>query len=133
MQDTAVKKIKAIYFDQGGVVAGDRIPLADDGKVNMEKIMAMTGIREDYKILKEKLLEGESRYKKWGMDSLIEAPASEVWPGWMFPEVSSDILVPIAEELTLLYFQSKGKRTVNREMKQVPETLKKNGYIVMLL
>lgn len=133
MQDTAVKKIKAIYFDQGGVVAGDRIPLADDGRAYMEKIMAMTGIREDYKILKERLLEGESRYKKWGMDSLIEAPASEVWPRWMLPEVSSDILAPIAEELTLLYFQSKGKRTVNKDMKQVLQKLKENGYIVGLI
>lgn len=133
MKNSAIKKIKAIYFDQGGVVTGDRIPLADDGKSNMEKIMEMTGIKEDYKILKERLVEGEGRYKEWGMDSLIESAASEVWPKWMLPEVSKEILAPIAEELTLLYFNSKGHRTVNKDMKHVLQTLKKKGYIVGLI
>ncbi len=131
MEKTA--DISAIFFDQGGVVTGDRVPLSDNGEGNINKIMEMTGIREDYKAFKARLLEGEKRYKDWGMDSLIECSASEVWPRWMLPEVPAEKLAPIAEELTLLYFQSKGNRTVDKDMKMILLELKKRGYVVGLI
>ena len=127
------KNIKAVYFDQGGVVMGARIPLPDNGEANLKKIMAMTGIEEDYREFMERLLEGESKYKKWGMESLIECPADKVWPRWMLPEVPSDILAPIAEELTLLYFEAKGKRSADKNIKDVLIRLKQRGYIVGLI
>ena len=128
-----LQKIKAIFFDQGGVVTGDRVPYPDDGEKNIRKIMEMTGLHDDFRKFKEKLLAGEAEYKKWGMESLIECPASEVWPRWMLPELPAEKLVPIAEELTLLYFQSKGYRTVNENMKEVLLGLKKRGYRVGLI
>ena len=133
MKMTDNKDIKAVYFDQGGVVMGARIPLADEGEANMKKIMELTGIKEDFRSLKKRLLEGEDRYKKWGMDSLIECTADKVWPRWMLPEVSEKILIPIAEELTLLHFESKGKRTADPNIKKVLIELKKRGYIVGLI
>ena len=130
---TTDRKIKAVFFDQGGVVMRERIPLPDKGKANLLKIMEMTGIKEDYKLLKEKLLAGEKQYKDWGMDSLIECTADEIWPRWMLPEVSEEILAPVAEELTLLYFEAKGRRTADENIKNVLTVLKERGYITGLI
>ena len=127
------RKIKAVFFDQGGVVMRERIPLPDNGKANMLKIMEMTGIKEDYKVLKDKLLAGEKEYKDWGMDSLIECTADQIWPRWILPEVSEEILAPIAEELTLLYFEAKGRRSVDKNIKHVLTELKERGYITGLI
>ncbi len=129
----AEKDIRAIYFDQGGVVMGERVPLPDNGEANLKKIMEITGIREDFRKFMNRLLAGEEKYKKWGMDSLIECPADQVWPGWMLPEISSEILAPVAEELTLLYFQAKGKRSVDKNIRDVLITLKQRGYTVGLI
>jgi HAD superfamily hydrolase (TIGR01549 family) len=133
MRITADKDIKAIYFDQGGVVMGARVPLPDNGEANLNKIMRMTGLRDDYIKFMDRLLKGEDKYKKWGMDSLIECTADKVWPGWMLPEIPEEILTPIAEELTLLYFESKGKRTADKNIKDVLIELKKREYIVGLI
>lgn len=133
MTITADKDIKAIYFDQGGVVMGARTALPDNGEANLNKIMKMTGLKENYVEFMDRLLKGEDRYKKWGMDSLIECSADKVWPEWMLPEVSEEILTPIAEELTLLYFESKGKRTADNNIKDVLIELKKRKYIVGLI
>ena len=133
MKITENKDIKAIYFDQGGVVMKERIPLPDNGEANLGKIMKMTGINEDYRKFMQRLLAGEGEYKKWGMESLIEYTADKVWSGWMLPEVSEEILKPIAEELTLLYFEAKGRRKTDKKIKKVLTALKKRGYIVGLI
>ena len=133
MKITEKKDIKAIYFDQGGVVMKERIPLPDDGEANLSKIMKMTGLNEDYRKFMQRLLAGEDEYKKWGMDSLIEYTEDKVWPGWILPEVPEEVLKPIAEELTLLYFEAKGRRKTDKNIKEVLTTLKKRGYIVGLI
>ncbi len=128
MNITDKKDIKAIYFDQGGVVMGARIPLPDEGEANLNKIMNMTGIKEDFRELKKGFLQVKIIIKM-GMDSLIECTADKVWPQWMLPEVPKEILIPIAEELTLLHFESKGRRTADPNIREVLITLK-NGDIL---
>ncbi len=125
--------IKAVFFDQGGVVMRERIPLPDNGKANLLKIMEMTGLKEDCRSLMDRLLAGEEEYKKWGMDSLIECPAARVWPEWILPDVPEEILSPVAEELTLLYFEAKGKRTADSNIRNVLTSLKERGYITGLI
>lgn len=130
MVNLATKDVRAIFFDQGGVIMGERKPDPEIREAYLKKIMEKLNINEDPDKLLDRLIRGEKEYKIWGMDSLIELPAAEIWKRWLMPEIPADKLNQIAEELTLYYFEAERTRFPDPDIKEVIIELKKRGYII---
>lgn len=124
------KDVKAIFFDQGGVIMGVRKMNPETRESNLKRMMKMVGVQESCDNFMKRVRGGEDKYKAWGMESLIECSAAEIWSRWILPEIPMEKLAPIAEELTLLYFEARGHRVADENIKEVALTLKRRGYIV---
>jgi len=73
-------------------------------------------------------LEQAGAYKRWSVETLIEAPEKEIWTRWMLPDWPPEQIEPLAEQLTHLWRCTHGRRVVRPDARQVVAELAKPGY-----
>lgn len=126
------KNIKVICFDQGGTLLY-RTPLKDKGIADFRKIMEILGIVGDVEEFGQKLKIRDKKYKKWSLESNIEAFEEPLWGEWLLPDVDEAKLIGHYDELTLLFSHSKGERIFRTDAKSTIETLHKNGFLIAVI
>jgi putative hydrolase of the HAD superfamily len=120
-------EIEAIFLDLGNTL---RILHKDELHQSRarENIARLVNSSETADILCKRLDERYKVYRKWAFQTKIEAPETELWTKWLLPELPSDLIKPIAIELTFEYRQTMGKRIIHPDAHQVITELTKRGY-----
>ena len=121
------KLVDAVLFDMGGTL---RYRIKDsemrsEALSELKRVLPYEGDPEDlYSLLKER----SSVYKKWSMDTLLEAPEEEIWTKWMWPDVEPERISSKALQLEHLWRATAGKRMAREDSLKVIDALSKRGY-----
>jgi HAD superfamily hydrolase (TIGR01549 family) len=91
------------------------------------------GVEEDPQVFFEKLEERYTAYRKWALDSMIEAPEAELWTRWLVPELPANRVAPLGTELTYQFRRALGRRVVIPQGRDVIVELKRRGYILGII
>jgi HAD superfamily hydrolase (TIGR01549 family) len=124
--------IQAIFLDLGNTL---RILVKDEAHMARarRRIVELVGSDEDPQAFVAKLDERYKGYRKWALDTLIEAPEAELWTRWLTPEFPAEKIAPLGPELTYQYRQTIGRRVVVDGARQVVEELQRRGYILGII
>jgi putative hydrolase of the HAD superfamily len=122
-----MKEIRAVILDQGGTLLY-RIPQNDRGRSHYEKIMDIAGLSGDPMAFGVELGKRDKKYKKWSVDTQIEANEETIWSRWMLPDVDKSRLEGHFGELTLLFIHSKGIRIFRSDALSTISELHNRGY-----
>lgn len=121
------KHVDAVFFDMGGTLRyriKDSV-MRSEALSELKRVLPYDGDPEDlYSLLKEH----SSAYKKWSMDTLLEAPEEEIWTKWMWPDVEPERISSRALQLEHLWRATAGKRFARDESLDVVAALSKRGY-----
>ena len=125
-------EIEAIFLDLGNTL---RILVKDEVHQLQarQKIVELVGSDENPAAFCEKLDSRYKAYRKWAFENLREAPEAELWTRWLAPEFPAERIAPLAVELTYQYRQSMGRRTVQRDGKEVVKELSERGYTLGII
>lgn len=120
-------QIDAIFIDLGNTL---RILTKDERHQASarEKITAMVGSPDSPGNFCGLIDERYKLYRKWAFQTRIEATENELWTQWLLPDYPSEIISPIATELTFQYRQTMGKRIVQPDAREVISELNSRGY-----
>jgi len=120
-------QIDAIFIDLGNTL---RILTKDEWhQANArEKITAMVGSLDSPGNFCGLLDERYKVYRKWAFQTRIEATENELWTQWLLPDYPTELISPIATELTFYFRQTMGKRIVQPSAREVISELDRRGY-----
>ena len=122
------KKIDAIFLDHGNtmrVIVHDEAFEADAGRKLVELISA-----ESPDELLKQLEERYDAYKRRAKETLLQDSALEVWTHWMLPEYPASRIAHLADQLTCLWRDYRGRRVPRPGAKQTLVELHNRGYIL---
>jgi len=121
------KLVDAVLFDMGGTL---RYRIKDpemrsEALAELKRVLPYEGDPEELHALLKKR---SAAYKKWSMDTLLEAPEEEIWTKWMWPDVDAERIASQALQLEHLWRATAGKRVAREESLEVIDALSKRGY-----
>jgi len=124
--------IEAIFLDLGNTL---RLLIKDETHQARarRKMAELVGTDEDPLTFCEKLNTRYKAYRKWAFETMIEAPEAELWTRWLAPEFPADKITPLAVELTYQFRQSKGRRVVVGNGREVIIELGQCGYTLGII
>ncbi len=124
--------IQVIFLDLGHTL---RILVKDEAHMAQarRRIVELIGSEEDPQAFVAKLDERYKGYRKWALDTWIEAPEAELWTRWLTPEFPAEKIAPLGPELTYQYRQTMGRRVVVEGARQVIEELQRRGYLLGII
>ena len=125
-------EIEAIFLDLGDTL---RILIKDEEYMGRarQRIVDLLGTDEDPDAFYEKLEARYKNYRKWAFDNLAEAPEGEFWTRWMAPEFPAEKVAPLGVELSFQFRQSKGRRVLVDQGKEVVVELYQRGYTLGII
>lgn len=126
------RKIEAIFLDVGNTL---RILLKEEPHraAARQKIVDMLGVKETPEEFCIKLDERYKDYRKWAFAELTEAPEAKLWTRWLAPELPSNKIAPLAQDLTYQFRQSMGRRVNIEYSKKVIIELYNRGYTLGII
>ncbi len=122
-----IEGIEAIFFDMGSTL---RIRVADEElrRQAMEQFMALLGAEGAPEELHQQLSERARAYKRWSVETMIEAPEKEIWTRWMLPDRSAQEIESLTEQLTHLWRSSYGRPMLRPDARLTLTELARRGY-----
>ena len=123
------QNIGAIFLDHGNTM---RIVVEDESFRNLaeQQLVEMIGTNEPPDVFCKRLDDRYGIYKKRAKETLLQDSAAEVWVRWMLPEYPSNKIAPLANQLTCLWRDRKGRRILQPDAKQAILELHRRGYIL---
>jgi FMN phosphatase YigB (HAD superfamily) len=123
------QNIEAIFLDHGNTM---RIVVEDESFRNLaeQQLVEMIGANEPPDVFCKRLDDRYGIYKKRAKETLLQDSAAEVWVRWMLPEYPSNKIAPLANQLTCLWRDRKGRRILQPDAKQAILELHRRGYIL---
>jgi putative hydrolase of the HAD superfamily len=127
-----VNNIEAIFLDLGHTL---RVLVKDQDHMARarQEITRLIDTKEDPLAFCRKLDERYKVYRKWALESMIEAPEVELWTRWLVPEFTAERIASLSRELTYQYRQSLGRRVVVDGGREVIHELYRRGYILGII
>jgi putative hydrolase of the HAD superfamily len=124
--------IQAVFFDLGDTM---RVLVKDEEYQARARcrIVEMVGTEEDPEVFYEKLNARYKIYRDWAFENLREAPEAELWTRWMAPEFPARRIISQAVELSFQFRQSKGRRVVVANGKEVVVELHRRDYTLGII
>jgi putative hydrolase of the HAD superfamily len=124
--------IEAIFLDLGHTL---RIPLQDEAHQAhaRREIACLLDAEEDPEVFFAKLEARYEGYRRWALETMIEAPEPELWSRWLTPEIPLEKIAPLSAELTYQYRQSLGRRVVMDGSREVLDDLRQRGYTLGII
>jgi HAD superfamily hydrolase (TIGR01549 family) len=124
--------IDTIFIDLGNTL---RVLIKDEAHMTRAKqeIVRLLGVSEDPQVFCARLDERYKPYRKWALETLVEAPEAELWTRWLAPELPAEKVAPLGAELTYQYRQSLGRRVVVDGGREVLEDLRRRGYTLGII
>lgn len=125
-------EIDAIFLDLGDTL---RILVKDEEHMARarRRIVELLGTDEDPDAFYAKLEERYEVYRKWAFEKMAEAPEAEFWTRWMAPEFPAEKVAPLGVELSFQFRQSKGRRVLVEQGKEVVVELFNRHYILGII
>lgn len=126
------QQIEAIFFDMGNTL---RIR-HDDEHLRRQALMQIKTLlhaEESLEELHQHLSERGKAYKRWAVETLIEAPEKEFWTRWMLPDRPPQEIEPLAELLTNLWRSSYGRQVLQPDAQLTLSELANRGYHLGLI
>ena len=125
-------KIKAIFLDSGNTL---RV-LVKDAEFQSQarqQLAALVGAQESPDDFCEQLNVRYDMYKKRATGTLLQASATEIWTRWMLPDHPADQIAPLADQLTTLWRNSRGRHVPRPDVKSIVIELYNRGYILGII
>ncbi len=124
--------IEAIFLDVGNTL---RILLKDEAHQSTARrqIAALAGTQENPEEFCARLDARYKVYRKWAFENLIEAPEVDLWTRWLLPDYPSEVIAPLAGELTYQFRQSMGRRVMQENSREVVIELHRRGYCLGII
>jgi putative hydrolase of the HAD superfamily len=125
-------KIKAIFLDSGNTM---RVVVKDDDFQSQarQKLAALVGTQQSPEDFCEQLNVRYEMYKKRAVETLLQASATEIWTRWMLPDLPADQIAPLADQLTTLWRNSRGRHVPRPDVKPTVIELYNRGYILGII
>jgi putative hydrolase of the HAD superfamily len=126
------KNIEAIFLDHGNTM---RVVVEDKDFQNLaeQQLVKLIGVHEAPGIFCKKLDGIYAIYKKRAKETLLQDSAVEVWTRWMLPEYPVDKIAPLANQLTCLWRDRKGRRILRPDAKDAIIELHRRGFILGII
>jgi HAD superfamily hydrolase (TIGR01549 family) len=126
------QNIEAIFLDHGNTM---RIIVEDESFQNLaeHQLVEMIGTNESPDIFCKRLDDRYGIYKKRAKETLLQDSAVEVWVRWMLPEYPANKIAPLANQLTRLWRDRKGRRVLQPDAKQAILELHRRGYVLGII
>lgn len=123
-----ITDIEAILFDVGGTLR-DSAPAPDAAKqdacARIQRRVGAEGTAEEFANL---LTARFDAYIRWARATAQELVETDLWTQWLLPNLPADGIGPQALELTRLWREATGVRTIFPETKDVVLELYRRGY-----
>lgn len=124
--------IEGILFDMGGTLR-TRVPDETIRRNARQEFLALLGKSGEPEAWFEELNRRYEAYSEWAQARLIESPEEEIWTRWMLPEFPSEKIVPIAQQLTLVWRERVGRAVVRPDAVETIAELSRRGYRLGLI
>jgi HAD superfamily hydrolase (TIGR01549 family) len=124
--------IEAIFLDVGDTL---RLLVPDEpyqGRAR-KRIADLVETRDSPEAFCIQLEKNYKDYRKWAFEQMQEASEVELWTRWMAPGFPAEKIAPLAGELSFQFRQSKGRRVLAADGKQVIVELDRRGYILGII
>jgi putative hydrolase of the HAD superfamily len=122
-----LRDVRAIFFDIGGTL-GVRQPDPDLASAALPRMLELLGMEQSPQVFGEELTTRYKAYVRWRHESLIEVCEEELWTRWLLPGLPSEMVRPIAHELTQLWRNRGGKQVLRKDAPTVIRELGRRGY-----
>jgi putative hydrolase of the HAD superfamily len=125
-------KINAIFLDSGNtmrVVVKD----ADFQSQARQQLASLVGTQQSPEDFFEQLNVRYDMYKRRAVETLLQASATEIWTRWMLPDHPADQVAPLADQLTTLWRNSRGRRVPRPDVKPTVIELYNRGYVLGII
>ena len=124
--------IEAIFLDHGNTL---RFVVEDHEFASQAKLelMKLVETQDSQEVFYTKLVEKWNAYRKWSIESMIEASEKDLWTVHLLPDYPHDKIVPLAGRLTRLWRNRDGRRLPPPDVKPVIQELDKRGYILGII
>lgn len=127
MSISVVEHIEAIFFDMNGTLRV-REPHGSTQHSATRRILKLLGRRNAPDSFWELLTRRKRAYSQWAQKNLLQLSEEEIWTGWILPEYPSEMIKPIATDLTLAWSELKGRPVPRAGAKKILLELKRRGY-----
>jgi HAD superfamily hydrolase (TIGR01662 family) len=125
-------KIKAIFLDSGNTLRV-LVKDADFQSQARQQLARLVGTRESPDDFSEQLNTRYDMYKKRATGTLLQASAIEIWTRWMLPDHPADQIAPLADQLTTLWRNARGRHVPRPEAKPTIIELDNRGYLLGII
>jgi HAD superfamily hydrolase (TIGR01509 family) len=124
--------IEAIFLDHGNTL---RVVVEDEAFATQARqgIMTLVGSTDSEEIFFTKLDERWKTYRKWSIESMVEASERELWTIHLLPDYPAEKIAPLAGRLTRLWRDKDGRRLPPADVKPVIQELDRRGYILGII
>ena len=124
--------IQVIFLDHGNTL---RVVVEDEQFASQARqgIMDLVGAQDTQDIFFSKLDERWQTYRKWSINTMIEASEKDLWTVHLLPDYPSDKIGPLAGRLTRLWRDKDGRRIPPPDVKPVIQELDRRGYVLGIL
>jgi HAD superfamily hydrolase (TIGR01549 family) len=129
---TVSEKIKAIFLDSGNTLRL-RVNDASFQDQALKQLAALVDPQEKPEVLFERLMLRYEMYKRRALDTLLQASATEIWTRWMLPDQPADRIAPLADQLTTLFRNARGRHVPRPEVRSVVTELHRRGYVLGII
>lgn len=98
-----------------------------------QEIVKLLSVSESPDDFCNRLTERYDAYKLWARETLLQTSEAELWTRWMLPEYQPDKIFPIADRLTRLWLEQRGRRIPRPDLRPTVIELHKRGYILGII
>jgi HAD superfamily hydrolase (TIGR01509 family) len=126
------KKIDAIFLDHGNTM---RVVVEDEAFQShaRQQLVELTGAPESPDVFCKQLEERYDAYKKRAKETLLQDSATEIWTRWMLPDYPTNKIAPLANQLTCLWRDHKGRHVLRPGAMQTIIELHRRDYILGII
>jgi putative hydrolase of the HAD superfamily len=124
--------IDVIFLDHGNTL---RMVVPDEpfSSQARNELMRLVGTQDTPDVFFTRLEERWKAYRKWSIESMVEACEKELWTVHLLPDYPTDKIAPLAGRLTRLWRDKDGRRIPPPGTLDVIQELDRRGYTLGIL
>jgi FMN phosphatase YigB (HAD superfamily) len=122
-----VQDVEVILFDMNGTLRM-REPHEPTQRAAIERVQTLLGMENISDASLDEFTRRQKQYSRWAQENLIQLSEAEIWTQWILPDYPFQKVEPVAAELMLAWFESKGQVTPIPSVVEILTKLKARGY-----
>jgi putative hydrolase of the HAD superfamily len=127
IQTTGAHSIEAVLFDVNGTLRARELHEPTQ-RAALHRILELLERESATEEFWDELARRYGAYGKWAQENLLQLSEQEIWTRWLLPDYPSEMLAPVAAELTLAWSERRGRTIPKPGAVETIGELKRRGY-----